>query len=87
MSVRDVLTELTQSATPANRGNKPVGVPDIQANLWAEWDTPWLEVFTLTGGAIYTDSQYVNQANTQKLDSWPPFDLRRITRANVDARP
>ncbi len=48
--------ELTKSATAANQGNKPVGVPDIQANLWAEYDTPWLEGFTLTGGAIYTDS-------------------------------
>ncbi|EFQ64074.1 TonB-dependent siderophore receptor [Pseudomonas fluorescens WH6] len=37
--------ELTKSATAANRGNKPVGVPDIQANLWAEYDTPWLEGF------------------------------------------
>ncbi|MEZ0617394.1 TonB-dependent receptor, partial [Pseudomonas sp. Env-44] len=66
--------ELTQSASAANRGNKPVGVPDIQANLWAEYDTPWLEGFTLTGGAIYTDSQYVNQANTQELDAWTRID-------------
>ncbi|RAI65370.1 TonB-dependent siderophore receptor [Pseudomonas fluorescens] len=66
--------ELTQSGTPANRGNKPVGVPDVQANLWAEWDTPWVEGLTLTSGAIYTDSQYVNQANTQELDAWTRFD-------------
>ncbi|PYY70846.1 TonB-dependent siderophore receptor [Pseudomonas jessenii] len=66
--------ELTKSGTPANRGNKPVGVPDVQANLWAEWDTPWVEGLTLTSGAIYTDSQYVNQANTQELDAWTRFD-------------
>ena len=79
--------ELTQSATAANRGNKPVGVPDIQANLWAEWDTPWLEGFTLTGGAIYTDSQYVNQANTQKLDSWARIDAGARYATKIEGRP
>ena len=79
--------ELTQSATPANRGNKPVGVPDIQANLWAEWDTPGLEGFTLTGGAIYTDSQYVNQANTQKLDSWTRIDAGARYATKIEGRP
>lgn len=79
--------ELTKSATAANRGNKPVGVPDIQANLWAEWDTPWLEGFTLTGGAIYTDSQYVNQANTQALDSWTRIDAGARYATKIEGRP
>ncbi|HDS1737572.1 TonB-dependent receptor [Pseudomonas sp. BP8] len=79
--------ELTDSATAANRGNEPVGVPNVQANLWAEWDTPWVEGVTLTGGAIYTASQYINQANTQALDAWTRFDLgaRYVTR--IDGRP
>lgn len=67
--------KLTDSATAANKGNEPVGVPDVQANLWGEWDTPWLAGFTLTGGAIYTASQYINQANTQSLDAWTRFDV------------
>lgn len=79
--------KLTDSATAANRGNKPVGVPDVQANLWAEWDTPWLEGFTLTGGAIYTDSQYVNQANTQELDSWTRFDAGARYATKIEGRP
>ena len=79
--------ELTDSATAANRGNKPVGVPDVQANLWAEWDTPWLEGFTLTGGAIYTDSQYVNQANTQELDAWTRFDAGARYTTKIEGRP
>ncbi|WP_166217471.1 TonB-dependent receptor [Pseudomonas atagonensis] len=79
--------ELTDSATKANRGNKPVGVPDVQANLWAEWDTPWLQGFTLTGGAIYTDSQYVNQANTQELDSWTRFDAGARYATKIEGRP
>ncbi|QHF44453.1 TonB-dependent siderophore receptor [Pseudomonas sp. S35] len=79
--------ELTKSATAANRGNKPVGVPDIQANLWAEYDTPWLQGFTLTGGAIYTDSQYVNQANTQALDSWTRIDAGARYATKIEGRP
>ncbi|MEW5712228.1 TonB-dependent siderophore receptor [Pseudomonas sp. SB113] len=79
--------ELTKSATAANQGNKPVGVPDIQANLWAEYDTPWLDGFTLTGGAIYTDSQYVNQANTQQLDSWTRIDAGARYATKIEGRP
>jgi len=79
--------ELTRSATAANQGNKPVGVPDIQANLWAEYDTPWLEGFTLTGGAIYTDSQYVNQANTQELDAWTRIDAGARYATKIEGRP
>jgi len=79
--------ELTDSATAANRGNKPVGVPDVQANLWAEWDTPWVEGFTLTGGAIYTDSQYVNQANTQELPSWTRVDAGARYATKIEGRP
>lgn len=79
--------ELTDSATAANRGNDPVGVPDVQANVWAEWDTPWMEGFTLTGGAIYTGSQYVNQANTQELDAWTRFDTGARYATKIEGRP
>lgn len=79
--------ELTDSATAANRGNEPVGVPDVQANLWAEWDTPWAEGFTLTGGAIYTASQYINQANTQELDAWTRVDAGARYSTRIDGRP
>ncbi|MGC5704450.1 TonB-dependent receptor [Pseudomonas sp. NFXW11] len=67
--------ELHRSASAANRGNRPVGVPQVQANLWAEWDTPWLDGLSLTGGAIHTGRQYVDQANTQQLPAWTRFDL------------
>ncbi|AXA54200.1 TonB-dependent receptor [Pseudomonas thivervalensis] len=79
--------ELTDSATAANRGNKPVGVPEVQANLWAEWDTPWVEGFTLTSGAIYTSGQYVNQANTQELDAWTRFDAGARYATKIEGRP
>lgn len=67
--------QLTKTGIAANQGNKPVGVPEVQTNLWAEWDTPWVEGLTFTSGAIYTGSQYVNQANTQQLDAWTRIDI------------
>ncbi|HWH89878.1 MAG TPA: TonB-dependent receptor [Pseudomonas sp.] len=79
--------ELNKTAVAANRGNKPVGVPSVQANLWAEWDSSWLEGLTLTGGAIHTGSQYVNQANTQKLEDWTRFDVGARYTTRIDERP
>ncbi|WP_079227710.1 TonB-dependent receptor [Pseudomonas putida] len=65
---------LTRTRVAANKGNTAVGVPKVQANLWGEWDTPWIEGLTLTSGLIYTGEQYVNQSNAQKLDSWVRVD-------------
>ncbi|QHF44449.1 TonB-dependent siderophore receptor [Pseudomonas sp. S35] len=78
---------LTKTAIAANQGNTPVGVPKVQANLWAEWDTPWVEGLTLTSGAIYTASQYVNQANTQQLDPWIRFDIGARYSTRIAERP
>lgn len=79
--------ELTDSATAANRGNRPVGVPRVQGNIWGEWDTPWIEGFTLTGGAIHTGRQYVNQANTQELDAWTRIDAGARYSTRIEGRP
>lgn len=70
--------ELTETNNPATRGNKPVGVPSVMANLGTEWDMGSVHGLTLNGSVNYTGKQYVNQANTQSLPSW-------IT-ANVGAR-
>jgi iron complex outermembrane receptor protein len=59
----------------------------VQANLWAERDASWLEGLTLTAGAIHTGSQYVNQANTQKLDDWTRFDVGARYTTLIDERP
>ncbi|NVZ50873.1 TonB-dependent receptor [Pseudomonas sp. B6002] len=79
--------QLTKTAIAANRGNTPVGVPKAQANVWAEWDTPWVEGLTLTSGAIYTASQYVDQANTQQLKPWTRFDIGARYTTRIAERP
>ncbi|KAA8561961.1 Ferrichrome receptor FcuA [Pseudomonas extremaustralis] len=79
--------QLTETGVAANRGNKPIGVPNVQANLWAEWDVPQVEGLTLTSGALYTASQYVDQANTQALDPWTRFDVGARYSTRIAQRP
>lgn len=79
--------ELTKTGVATNRSNRPVGVPKVQANLWAEWDTPGIEGLTLTSGAIYTARQYVDQANTQALDAWTRFDVGARYATRIAERP
>jgi iron complex outermembrane recepter protein len=67
--------ELTKTNSATTMGNDPIGVPSSQANLGAEWDIGYIPGLTLTGSVIYTDKQYVNQANTQVLPSWTKVDL------------
>jgi iron complex outermembrane receptor protein len=66
---------LTKTNSPLTEGNRPYGVPDVQANLGAEWDTPFVRNLTLTGRVIYTASQFVNQTNTQSIPEWTRVDL------------
>ncbi|WOS65274.1 TonB-dependent receptor [Sinorhizobium fredii] len=76
--------ELTKTNNAATRGNTPIGVPSLQVNLGAEWDTPFMPGLTLTGNVIHTDEQFVNTANTQEIPSWTRLDLgaRYLTEIN-----
>ena len=67
--------EVTKAAMPALEGKTAVGVPGLQLNLGAEWDTPFLPGLTLTARGIRTSSQYVDATNTQKLPGWTRFDV------------
>lgn len=64
-----------QAADASNNGKDAVGVPRFTANIGAEWDTPFVRDFTLTGRVVYTSSQYVNVANTLTIPEWTRVDL------------
>ncbi|WP_407189918.1 TonB-dependent receptor [Bradyrhizobium centrosematis] len=66
---------LTKTAVAANVGNTPIGVPNIQANIGAEWDLPWMRDLTLNGAVIYTGRQFVDSANKQPIPEWTRLDL------------
>jgi iron complex outermembrane receptor protein len=66
---------LTKTAIAANVGNTPIGVPNVQANIGAEWDLPWMRGLTLNGAVIYTGRQFVDAANKQPIPDWTRLDL------------
>lgn len=62
-----------RAQSPANVGKVAVGVPDMQLNLYGEYDL--LAGLSLTGRVIYTASQYYDLANTQTIPNWATLDL------------
>ncbi|PRD40790.1 TonB-dependent siderophore receptor [Phyllobacterium phragmitis] len=79
--------ELTETVNAATRGNKPIGVPSLQVNLGAEWDTPFLPGLTLAGNIIHTSKQSVNTANTMEIPSWTRLDLGARYHTEISERP
>lgn len=78
----------TKTANAANNGKTAIGVPDVQLNLGAEWDTPFIPGLTLTGRLVYTSSQYVSADNSQSIPSWTRVDLgARYTFNRADGKP
>lgn len=66
--------ELTQ-ASQALTGKTPVGTPEFLANTALEWDTTFLPGLTLSAAVNYTDKQFVDAANQQKIPAWATLDL------------
>lgn len=62
-------------------GKDVIGVPDVQANLGAEWDVPGVRGLALNGRVVYTASQYADAANTQEVPAWARLDagVRYVT--------
>lgn len=56
-------------------GNAVAGVPEWAANADVEWDLGFVPGLTLTGRVVYTGEQWVNAANTLRLDDWTRFDV------------
>jgi iron complex outermembrane receptor protein len=66
--------EQKRTAGGLNDGKDVIGVPDLQANLGADWDVPGIRGLSLNGRAVYTASQYADAANTQSVPAWTRFD-------------
>ncbi|WP_411901705.1 TonB-dependent receptor [Methylorubrum thiocyanatum] len=62
-----------RAQNPANAGRVAVGVPDVQLNLYGEYDL--LPGLSLSGRVIYTSAQYYDLANSQKIPDWATLDL------------
>ena len=76
------------TASALTTGKKAPGVPDVQLNLGAEWDAPFLRGLTFAGRLIYTSLQYLDAANTQSISSWTRFDAGvRYSFERADGKP
>lgn len=64
-------------------GNRPIGVPAWTFNANVEYDIPQLTGLTLMGRALWTSTQYLDQANTQQVPSWTRFDVGARYKTNV----
>ncbi|MAA73909.1 MAG: TonB-dependent siderophore receptor [Salinisphaeraceae bacterium] len=68
--------EQTSTEGGVNDGNDAVGVPDIQLNLYGEYDLPGaLQGASLTARVIHTEDQFVDAANQQSIPDWTRVDL------------
>ncbi|BDV36385.1 TonB dependent/Ligand-Gated channel TonB (plasmid) [Methylocystis iwaonis] len=81
---------LTKTASGTNNGKTAAGVPDVQLNLYGEYDLPFWSApgtATLTGRVIYTSSQFYDQANTQSIPEWTRLDLGGRYTIDIEGRP
>lgn len=56
-------------------GNAVAGVPEFTANADVEWDLSFAPGLTMTGRMLHTGRQWIDAANTARLDDWTRFDL------------
>ncbi|AHG18398.2 energy transducer TonB [Chania multitudinisentens RB-25] len=67
--------ELTRSPNSEVRGNRPVGVAPMQANVGVTYTLPLLKGLSVNSQINYSGKQYVNQTNTQSIGSWTTVDM------------
>ena len=80
-------SELTKTESGVNQGSTAVGVPELQINVGAEWDTPQVPGLTLSARAIYTDEQYVDAANDLQVPDWTRVDIGARYHTHALGRP
>lgn len=68
-------SELTNTVGGVADGNRAPATPEYNVNLGAEWDVPKVSGLTLTSRAIHSSSQYLDQANSKKIDGWERLDI------------
>ncbi|WP_323590329.1 TonB-dependent siderophore receptor [Aliarcobacter butzleri] len=56
-------------------GKESTGIAKVQAKMYAEYRLPVSPKIFLNGGVYYTGTQWVDSANTEKLDSYTTVDF------------
>ncbi len=63
-----------EGTTPFD-GLTPQGVPEFQANIYADWRQPFVQGLWLNGGVYYTSERFADDANTYTVDGYVRLDL------------
>ncbi|RBQ26112.1 TonB-dependent receptor [Arcobacter sp. CECT 9188] len=71
----------------SNEGKKPTNTASKMAKLYAEYDLPFLQGLTLTGGAYYTGKSYRDGANTDIIPSYTIYDAGLRYKTKIDKFP
>ncbi|WP_049870522.1 TonB-dependent receptor [Pseudomonas cremoricolorata] len=79
-------SELKDTLDSRFDGNRAPATPSYNVNLGAEWDVPTVEGLTLTARGIHSSSQYLDQANSKKIDGWERYDLGARYAFKVEGR-
>ncbi len=64
-------------------GKRPSGVPETMGKLYLEYDIAAVPGLTLTGGAFYSGSFYMDSENTDRVSGATTFDLGARYRMRV----
>ena len=67
--------EQTATAGGLNDGNKAIGIPEIQLNLYGEYDLASVPGLALNARVVYTDDQFLDPGNQQSIPDWTRLDL------------
>lgn len=79
-------SELKDTVDSRFDGNRAPATPSYNVNLGAEWDVPQVDGLTLTARGIHSSSQYLDQANSKKIDGWERYDLGARYAFKVEGR-
>ncbi|QKF60327.1 TonB-dependent siderophore receptor [Aliarcobacter lanthieri] len=79
--------EVDKTANPAIKGKKPIHAASKMAKLYAEYNLPFLQGLTLTGGAYYTGKSYRNNINTDIIPSYTIYDAGLRYKTKIDKFP
>lgn len=86
-SISLIDAKLTKSPTTGVKGNKPVGVSPVQANVGVKYELPVLRGLFVNSQINYSGKQYVNQSNTQSIGSWTTVDMGAAYKTRVYGTP
>lgn len=75
-----LLSEITKSKDPAEKGNELSNTPQQTFSLWTTYDLPWN--FQIGGGAQFIDSRFSNFENTREAPSYVLFDATAAYNVN-----